>query len=280
MTPMRTDGRAAGVTVAHFVRLGSRKLVWTIPYSSDKTTEKMRRFWSLSLQRQLAIAIGLLLVPLFAAAIWSGMTTFRERANELGDQTRLVAYTTAAYIDHDLAYLDGTGENLLSNPQVRALNASRAEDLFRRVTAGHATIACIDLVRRAGDVIAEASGVRDPNMKDAGRGWADEVFRTGGRYISPMYTSASGVRYIVMGYPVHDDARQVVGALGFFVNLKAIQESLDGLPVPAGSVVTVADRDGRVVARSADADRYVGQVLPADLRFDSRTPDPVERVGL
>src|ERR1041385_7253391 len=127
----------------------------------------MRSFWSLSLQRQLAIAIGLLLVPLLAAAIWSGVTTFHERANELGEQTRVVAYTTAAYIDHDLAYLDGTGENLLSNPQVRALNPSLAEDLFRRVTSGHAMIACIDLVRRTGDVIAEAAAAPAPDMKDA-----------------------------------------------------------------------------------------------------------------
>ena len=49
----------------------------------------MRSFWSLSLQRQLAIAIGLLLVPVLGAAIWSGTSTFRERTTELGDQTRL-----------------------------------------------------------------------------------------------------------------------------------------------------------------------------------------------
>ncbi len=240
----------------------------------------MRSFWSLSLQRQLTIAVGLLLVPVLAAAIWSGMTTYRERANELADQTRLVAYTTAAYVEHDLAYLDGTGENLLANPEVRALNASRAENLFRRVTAGHATIACIDLVRRTGDVVAEASAVADPNMNGVGRGWADEVFRSGARYVSPLYMSDSGVRYVVMGYPVRDDARQVVGALGFFVDLKTIQESLDGLPVPQGSVVTVIDRDGRVLARNVDAERYVGRVLPADLRFDGDSPDPVERIGV
>jgi C4-dicarboxylate-specific signal transduction histidine kinase len=240
----------------------------------------MRSFWSLSLQRQLAIAIGLLLVPLLAAAIWSGMTTFHERANELGEQTRLVAYTTAAYVDHDLASLDGTGETLLSNPQVRALNASLAEDLFRRVTAGHAMIACIDLVRRTGDVIAEAAGAPDPDMKDAGHGWADEVFRTGGRYVSPLYMSASGARYVVMGYPVRDDSEQIVGALAFFVDLRAIQESLDELPVPQGSVINVADRDGRVLARNVDADRYVGRVLPPDFRFDGARPQPVERVGM
>jgi len=81
----------------------------------------MRSFWSLSLQRQLAIAIGLLLVPVVAAAIWSGMSTFRERATELGDQTRLVAYTTAASINRDLTYLDGTAANLVANPDIRVI---------------------------------------------------------------------------------------------------------------------------------------------------------------
>src|SRR5678815_995330 len=93
----------------------------------------MRSFWSLSLQRQLAIAIGLLLVPVVAAAIWSGMSTFRERETELGDQTRLVAYTTAAYINRDLTYLDGTAANLVANPDVQALKSSLSEGLLRRV---------------------------------------------------------------------------------------------------------------------------------------------------
>jgi hypothetical protein len=72
----------------------------------------MRSFWSLSLQRQLAIAIGLLLVPVLAAAVWSGMSTFRERATELGDQARFVAHNNAAYIKRDLTYLDITGKGL------------------------------------------------------------------------------------------------------------------------------------------------------------------------
>src|SRR5215510_117532 len=111
---------------------------------------RMRSFWSLSLQRQLALAIGLLLVPLVAAAIWSGMSTFRERATELGDQTRIVAYATAAYINRDLMYLDGTGENVQNNPEIRSLDRTRANDLFRRLTASHLMIACIDLVSRNG----------------------------------------------------------------------------------------------------------------------------------
>src|SRR5438094_7736655 len=123
MTRIRTGVRAAAVTVAHFVRQASRRPVWQTPYSTDKV-RKMRSFWSLSLQRQLAIAIGLLLVPVLAAAIWSGMSTFRERSAELGDQTRLIAFATAAYVNRDLIYLDGTGANLQGNPDVKTLNAA------------------------------------------------------------------------------------------------------------------------------------------------------------
>src|SRR5215475_12577854 len=112
----------------------------------------MRSFWSLSLQRQLAIAIGLLLVPVVAAAIWSGMSTLRERSTELGDQTRLVAYTTAAYINRDLTFLDGTAANLVSNPEIRMLNPAVADNLLSRIIPGHSTIACIDLVRPSGEV--------------------------------------------------------------------------------------------------------------------------------
>ena len=93
-----------------------RRPVWQTPYSTDKV-RKMRSFWSFSLQRQLAVAIGLLLVPVLAAAVWSGMSTFRERATELGDQARILAHTTAAYINRDLTYLDSTGEGLAIESQ-------------------------------------------------------------------------------------------------------------------------------------------------------------------
>src|SRR5512138_1545249 len=148
----------------------------------------MRSFWSISLQRQLAIAIGLLLVPVVAAAIWSGTSTFRERATELGEQTQLVAYTTAAYINRDLTYLDGTAANLVANPDIRALIPSIADDLLRRITTGHSTIACIELVRRSGEVIARARTSSDgEEVKISTEEWASTVFTSGKRVVSPLY---------------------------------------------------------------------------------------------
>jgi signal transduction histidine kinase len=239
----------------------------------------VRSFWSYSLQRQLAIAVALLLVPVLGAALWSGASTFRERADELGDQTRVVAYTTAAYIDRELSYLDGTAANVAANREVQALDHS-SEDLLRRITAGHSMIACIDLVERSGDVVVRAMMPSGFEPHAPARDWADEVFRTGARFVSPVYLAASGVKYVVLGYPVRDGNHQLVAALGFFVDLKTIQDSLKAIPVPDGSVIAVADRDGRILARSQDGDRYVGQLLPPEFRPANGVREPVERAGI
>ena len=241
----------------------------------------MRSFWSLSLQRQLAIAVGLLLVPVVGAAIWSGTSTFRERKSELGDQTRTVAYTTAAYINRDLTYLDGTAANLVSNPEIRTLNPSLADSLLRRITAGHSTIACIDLVRPSGEVVAHAmSDSNGDAMKAGATEWWARVFHSGKRTVSPLYVGPSGGAYVILGYPVRDDTHQIVGALGFFLDLKTIQDSVGAIPVPDGSVVNVTDRDGRLLARSLRADQYIGQLLPSDLRPVDYDREPAERTGI
>jgi signal transduction histidine kinase len=241
----------------------------------------MRSFWSLSLQRQLAIAIGLLLVPVVAAAIWSGMSTFRERESELGDQTRTVAYTTAAYINRDLTYLDGTAANLVANPDVRALNPSGADGLLQGIIAGHSAIARIDLVRPSGDVVGHAMSITNSDaMKAGATEWWGRVFHSGQRVVSPLYVGPSGVHYVILGYPVRDDTQQIVAALGFFVDLKTLQDAVGAIPVPGDAVVNVVDRDGRLLARSVQPDRYVGQLVPADLHPVDYEREPAERTGI
>ena len=79
-------------------------------------------------------------------------------------------------------------------------------------------------------------------------------------------STPSGVHWVVLDIQCATTSSKSVGALGFFVDLKTIQDSIGAIPVPDGSVVTVVDRDGRLLARSVQSDRYVGQLLPVDLR--------------
>jgi len=239
----------------------------------------MRSFWSLSLQRQLAIAIGLLIVPVLAAAVWSGMSAYRERADELGDQTRAIAFTTAAFVGRDLANLDGTVVSLQSNPDIKSMNAARAEDLFQRIATGRPMLAYIDLVRPSGEEVARARSTSMPDVTPESHDWADAVFKTGARATSSVHATPSGRHYVVFGYPVHDGAQRLIGALGFYLNLQTIQDSLEALPLPEGSVITVTDTEGRILARSLEPGRFVGQLLPVQMRV-LMAPEPIERPGI
>src|SRR6188508_1774434 len=98
MTRTQTVDPANDVTAAPSVRPDLHRSALPIPSPGhdaggsllrSRPPSSMHRFWALPLRRQLFLAILLLLVPVLSAAIWSGLSSYRERLNELGDQTRV-----------------------------------------------------------------------------------------------------------------------------------------------------------------------------------------------
>ena len=49
--------------------------------------------------------------------------------------------------------------------------------------------------------------------------------------------------------------------LGLGLDLARLQTLFSSIPLPDGSVVTLADSAGRVLARSRDAERYIGTAM-------------------
>jgi signal transduction histidine kinase len=89
--------------------------------------------------------------------------------------------------------------------------------------------------------------------------WLKRVAEQRTVMISPMLGKAGAAAHaIVLGYPiVNDDV--VVGVLGLAVHLEALERILGSIPLPPGSVVTLTDANSVVVARSLDAEQYVGR---------------------
>lgn len=229
----------------------------------------MRRFWALPLRRQLFLAILVLLVPVLLAVIWSSAATYRERTAELADQARIVAATTAAYINRDISGIDAMAQRLSTDPAVVTLEPGGARALFARVVISRPSMIRMVLRDAAGMEIARAD--RAPELPDT-TDWHTAVVRARRRVIVPLEASHSTHRrYMVIGYPVEKDG-DAVGALGFYLNLDALNDAFVSLPLPAGSVITVSDREGRVLARSLDADRSLGQSLGTNARSGGTSP--------
>jgi signal transduction histidine kinase len=223
----------------------------------------MRRFWALPLRRQLVIAILLLLVPVLMAALWSGFATFEERRNDLGEQARIIARTTAAYVNRDLRNQDLMAARLAKEPAVLGLDPAGVHRIFTTIMTGRAPILRMSLVGADDRPVAEFDG----SGEDLDRGtWAADVRTRRTRVVQAMRTSPSGrLRYVVLAYPVADARDVVVAALGVYLNLQSLREAFDSLALPPEAVVNIVGADGRVIARSLDPERYIGRSL-SDVR--------------
>jgi signal transduction histidine kinase len=238
----------------------------------------MRRFWELPLRRQLFVAILLLLVPVILAVIWSGLSTFEERRQELGEQARVIALTMASYVNRDLTNQDLMAERLANDPVVLGLDREGSRELFARALLGRASILRLSLVLRSGAELVSVDTVSE--TLDA-EGWSAEVFSRGGRIVQPVSVSQSGgTRYVILGYPVKDAGGTVIAALGVFINLQSVRGAFDSLALGPDSVVNIIDLDGRLLARSLDEGLYVGRSITQMRGNSARPVDPHEAAGL
>jgi PAS domain S-box-containing protein len=73
-------------------------------------------------------------------------------------------------------------------------------------------------------------------------------------------------RWIIgLARPVFDESRGVKGVLLISIHMTVFQEALELHDLPAGSVVRVVNQDGIIVARSLDADSWIGRKATSDI---------------
>jgi signal transduction histidine kinase len=220
----------------------------------------MRRFWSQPLLRQLFIAVLLLLVPLIAAMVWAAVMTFDDRVDDLRDEAKVAAVTTAVYVDKYLNGLDLLAATLGLHPAVQQLDPVLADDVFKRTLVSQPALLTIALVTRDRREIARAS---DPDQA-LGRDddWATMVMTTGARFVSPLQTGKRQIHSVVVAYPVRNVAGEMIAALGLRIRLESLQAVFAAFPLPEGSVVTVTDQQGTILARTINPNQYIGRRTP------------------
>ncbi|HEX2385030.1 MAG TPA: cache domain-containing protein, partial [Candidatus Binatia bacterium] len=71
------------------------------------------------------------------------------------------------------------------------------------------------------------------------------------------------------GYPLHDRAGKLIGIVYAGIDLAWLHGVVAKTRLPAGSAVTLVDRNGTIFVRYPDAENTVGQVMPAGALRDA-----------
>ena len=217
----------------------------------------MRWFWAQSLRRQLAIAIVLLLVPALGAAAWSAYATYQEHANDLRAQSRTLAVTTAAWVNRDLDIVDRVADSMAGLDAIEAATPA-ATPLLRRAVAARRSWVDVMLARADGTIVAR--GAAAPLPIDVGTAWVARVVQENRRVVESIDGPRRQPQHLLLAYPIHRDSR-TIGALGYLVSLQPLQDALASLPLPPGSVISVTDRESRVLVRTLDPEHTVGSLI-------------------
>ncbi len=221
----------------------------------------MRSLRTQPIRRQI-VAITLLLVgPVAAAMTWAALRSRQERETELSAQAGTVAVTAAAYLNQYLTAFDSTASVLIRHPAVIAQDRDRCDALFASLLREQPLL--INIVLTDPDGRVKGTGL--PARGDLGlvaMSYVRDVVSRRKPVVSELTTGqVSGKPTIVFGYPVLAENGAVAGVLALGVNLRGLQTVFGSIPLPEGSVITLTDSASRVLARSRDAERYIGTAI-------------------
>jgi two-component system NtrC family sensor kinase len=219
-----------------------------------------------SIQRQVLVSTGVLLLLIALGAAWSVNRTRLERRAEVQAEAASIVATSAAYLDRYLRGVDSTASVLVRHPAMVPPITAECSRVLAGVLRDQPLI--LDVVLRAPDGTLRCSGVQardiSPGAMDR---HVDQVVSSGHPLVSGLTIGpVTHKPTVVMAFPVDGD-RSVVGVIDFEINLPGLQNLFTGIPLPDGSVITLTDRRGLVLARSRDADRFIGttmEVSPPD----------------
>ena len=206
-------------------------------------------------------AAALLLTLLGVAAIWSALRARDERADEVQAEAGTIASTAATVFNQYFSSIDAMASIMVRHPAVRSLDATATTRMFADLLTEQPMLGNVTL-RRGPDGALVASAVPPPAPPPQAPQAFMDVLRTGRPVVGPLVVGGIVRRRTVqIGYPVRGDRDKVVGVIGFSLALPQLEAAFAKLPLPAGSVVALADSRNVIIARSVDGEKYIGSPL-------------------
>jgi C4-dicarboxylate-specific signal transduction histidine kinase len=198
-------------------------------------------------------------------AAWASSRTRAEREADLREQAESVAITAAAYLQQYLTGVDSMASALVRHPAVIALDRQGCDTLFADVLRDQPMLLNVIVTDTVGTVRGTGLTARAGLNPGVVQPYVRDVVSSGRPVVSEVINGVvTGKAAVVLGYPVPSASGAVVGVLGLGINLVQLQTVFSHIPLVEGSVITVTDSTGRVLARSRDPERWVGQrVEPA-----------------
>jgi hypothetical protein len=205
----------------------------------------------------LVVATVLPLTALIGAGLWSQLRIDQAAAVQ---QAINEARALAAQVDDHIGKLDnllaGLSEAVSTNPRDTAAN----DALLQRVKSGQPEFVTRLTLSTLDGTNIGSSGGPEPRRNASGRSYFPQVLAGQRLVIGDVTRSGQTGQWIVnIARPVEDKEGRLRAVLAAGTWLEHLQDALQIGGLPAGSIVTIINQKGIVVARSQDGASWIGR---------------------
>jgi len=222
----------------------------------------MRPFGVSSLSSRLIILVLSALLPALGLMLYFTSAHRRTERAEVGQKAQMLVRMAEA---NHRGLVEGARQLLLtlaSLPEVRQLDGEACSRLFTRLLEHSPAYANIGATDAQG--LAFASAMPLPKHRDMSdrhyfkRALAERGFVVGEYIVS----RAAGKPTVNFAYPVLDETDSLRAVLVAALDLSWLNQFLARIPKPLGATALLIDRQGAILARHPDPEKWIGRVMP------------------
>ena len=216
-----------------------------------------------SLRVRLISLVLLAVIPALALTLYTGLDLRRLAAADVHDEAlrwgRLALADQMALIDYARQLLTTQAQL----PVVREERGRACDGFLADLEERYWRLTGFLIIERNGDVSCSSLAETSPvNLAD--QAWFQHALETReftvGEYMIARFDKRTPI--LPLAYPILDEEGQVQAVVATGLDLTRLSLFGSAIQLPSESTVTLIDRDGTVVARYPDSDKWVGRSMP------------------
>jgi signal transduction histidine kinase len=213
----------------------------------------VRRRWTHSIRARLVALVLAVALPLFGVLLWGFWAEVRREHGDARELALRIARSTASDLEASNERSNALLQRMAERPKIRQPQAGNCDSLFAIVDFFPQYLTLLLYDTHGALVCVATPQPEDRAYTGAALAAIGERLRAGGAVPRDPLVLTTGGRWISVAFqPVESD--------GVTNGILALVQYLDlGVDAyPPETVLTIADRDGRIVARSRDGGRVIG----------------------
>ncbi len=226
------------------------------------STDRIVGWRRLSLRARLVVLVVASLVPLILFTLGRRYVDYQDSISASGQQTLALTRTVGLAVENELSARVAALRSLALSRPLREGNLAVFRVQAETVIAEQFPVSNIVLAREDGQqvmntLVAPGAPLPVSPYLEAIR----QVFATGRPVVSDLYRRAlGGTPAIAVLVPVRGADDRIVYVLATVSPLTVFAEVIDRARIPAGWVMSILDRQGVIVARSPNPERFIGEM--------------------